>query len=254
MAEGIKISEMEQVATLEDGCCFPVVSNGENKKITQKNLYSLMTANLQNQINSINEESNFKLKTGRVSGKSLGFGTNSTVSVYDFWVALSNNFKSANNVNLVNACLDVSWSGAEQCYISDGYTNVLFNSGILTFTGTLPVPWGNFTALYLDGVSHKYFVISCYIGGDSMNAISSHIREISNTGEITNLQNQINNLSNSVPAQGLSKELNNVMSSSGSIDFNTNKAVLQLPIYSKDATNQPTAAGAIWIQEVEVTE
>lgn len=38
MAEGIKISEMEQVTTLEDGCCFPVVSNGENKKITKKDL------------------------------------------------------------------------------------------------------------------------------------------------------------------------------------------------------------------------
>lgn len=42
MAEGIKISEMEQITTLEDGCCFPVVSNGENKKITQKNLYKTM--------------------------------------------------------------------------------------------------------------------------------------------------------------------------------------------------------------------
>lgn len=42
MAEGIKISEMEQVTTLEDGCCFPVVSNGENKKITFSNLKSLV--------------------------------------------------------------------------------------------------------------------------------------------------------------------------------------------------------------------
>lgn len=42
MAEGIKISEMEQVTTLEDGCCFPVVSNGENKKITFNDLKGLV--------------------------------------------------------------------------------------------------------------------------------------------------------------------------------------------------------------------
>lgn len=42
MAEGIKISEMEQVTTLEDGCCFPVVSNGENKKITFNDLKGLI--------------------------------------------------------------------------------------------------------------------------------------------------------------------------------------------------------------------
>lgn len=52
MAEGIKISDMEQVTTLKDSCCFPIVSDGENKKITQKDLYSLMTTDLQNQINS----------------------------------------------------------------------------------------------------------------------------------------------------------------------------------------------------------
>lgn len=38
MADGIKISEMEQITTLEDGCYFPVVSNGENKKISKKDL------------------------------------------------------------------------------------------------------------------------------------------------------------------------------------------------------------------------
>lgn len=50
MAEGIKISEMEQVTTLKEGCCFPVISDGTNKRITQKDLYSLMTSDLQKQI------------------------------------------------------------------------------------------------------------------------------------------------------------------------------------------------------------
>lgn len=46
MAEGIKISEMDAVTTLEDGCCFPVVSKGSNKKISLKNLYALMNKEL----------------------------------------------------------------------------------------------------------------------------------------------------------------------------------------------------------------
>ena len=53
MAEGIKISDMEQVTTLQDDCCFPIVSNGENKKITKKDLYLLMTTDLQSQITNI---------------------------------------------------------------------------------------------------------------------------------------------------------------------------------------------------------
>ena len=39
MAEGIKISEMEMTSSLQDGCCFPIVSEGENKRITKQNLF-----------------------------------------------------------------------------------------------------------------------------------------------------------------------------------------------------------------------
>ena len=38
MAEGIKISEMTEVETLNDEDVFAVVVNGENKKITKENL------------------------------------------------------------------------------------------------------------------------------------------------------------------------------------------------------------------------
>lgn len=46
----------------------------------------------------------------------------------------------------------------------------------------------------------------------------------------------------------------NTMAAGGSIDFNTNKATIQIPIFSADATNQPTAQGAFWIQEVKESE
>lgn len=38
MADGIKISEFEQIERLQEGCCLPVVSNNENKRITFSNL------------------------------------------------------------------------------------------------------------------------------------------------------------------------------------------------------------------------
>lgn len=41
MAEGIRISEFEEAETLQDGCCFPVVSEGVNKRITKSTLFNL---------------------------------------------------------------------------------------------------------------------------------------------------------------------------------------------------------------------
>lgn len=41
MAEGIRISEFEEVETLQDGSCFPVVSEGINKRITKATLFDL---------------------------------------------------------------------------------------------------------------------------------------------------------------------------------------------------------------------
>lgn len=41
MAEGIKISEFDEAETLQDGCCFPVVSDGVNKRITKATLFDL---------------------------------------------------------------------------------------------------------------------------------------------------------------------------------------------------------------------
>lgn len=41
MAEGIRISEFEEAETLQDGSCFPVVSEGMNKRITKATLFDL---------------------------------------------------------------------------------------------------------------------------------------------------------------------------------------------------------------------
>ena len=41
MAEGIRISEFEEAETLQDGSCFPVVSEGINKRITKATLFDL---------------------------------------------------------------------------------------------------------------------------------------------------------------------------------------------------------------------
>ena len=39
-SEGIKISELEAVSDLYDGCCFPIVQNGQTKKVTKATLQS----------------------------------------------------------------------------------------------------------------------------------------------------------------------------------------------------------------------
>ena len=39
MAEGIKISEFEEIDELQDGCCIPTVSEGQNRKILKSKLF-----------------------------------------------------------------------------------------------------------------------------------------------------------------------------------------------------------------------
>lgn len=50
MAEGIKISELTEVETLQDGCCFPVISeidgSMQNVKIKKKNLEKALISNI----------------------------------------------------------------------------------------------------------------------------------------------------------------------------------------------------------------
>lgn len=50
MAEGIKISELEETTSLQDGCCIPVVSNGVNKKILKVNLSAQIVTEARNDI------------------------------------------------------------------------------------------------------------------------------------------------------------------------------------------------------------
>lgn len=68
------------------------------------------------------------------------------------------------------------------------------------------------------------------------------------TGEY-DIKAEIDNLASA--NAGMSVSAKNVMEATGSIDFNTNKAILQLPIYSAEAAYYPTEQGAMWIQEVK---
>lgn len=93
MADGIKISEMEQITTLEDGCCFPVVSNGENKKITFKDLKGLVKNYNGVEIHtlSINESANSWTLIGSPTGRTKTFTlpTNAVI-LEDGWHLASN--------------------------------------------------------------------------------------------------------------------------------------------------------------------
>lgn len=48
MAEGIKISEFEEIESLQAGCCFPVLSEGANKKIKKSKLFSQFQSEILN--------------------------------------------------------------------------------------------------------------------------------------------------------------------------------------------------------------
>ena len=52
MAEGIRISEFEEAETLQDGSCFPVVSEGINKRITKATLFDLFKNEMKNEMKS----------------------------------------------------------------------------------------------------------------------------------------------------------------------------------------------------------
>ena len=52
MAEGIRISEFEEAETLQDGSCFPVVSEGVNQRITKSTLFNLFKNEMKNEMKS----------------------------------------------------------------------------------------------------------------------------------------------------------------------------------------------------------
>lgn len=48
MAEGIKISEFEEIDELQDGCCIPTVSEGQNRRILKSKLFEQFATELFN--------------------------------------------------------------------------------------------------------------------------------------------------------------------------------------------------------------
>lgn len=189
MAEGIKISDMEQVSTLEDGCCFPVVSNGENKKITQKNLYKLMTSKL------YSDKANF-YDTSMVN---LGFEKDSYVSIHDFWNAIVS--KSG-----INGLVRFSWNDSKRAYLGTSDNNILINGGTLIYTTSgSPSSWKNFNAIYISVDGFMYNINCAY--ADDLYIITSKFNKLANDNDIAILQKQITN--NDIDIASLQEQITN---------------------------------------------
>lgn len=129
MAEGIKISEMEQVTTLEDGCCFPVVSNGNNNKITKKRLWETLI-------------------TGNSKGYDENFNDGSTVVGYD-----------GTDKKLCIRTIDKVWIYIQNKISSVlGLTKSTYNGTAKTISETLPIEKGGTGANDVK-TAHKNIVV-----------------------------------------------------------------------------------------------
>lgn len=189
MAEGIKISEMEQVTTLEEGCCFPVVSNGKNKKITQKNLYNLMTKDL------------FEKKVPYYSTVMTSLGLDDNTTVVDFWKKIYQTYGS-------NGVINFGWNHANGRTITDGTRTIDINGGFLIFSCTVFSTWQAFSAIYVSHYNDEIYKIKCNIGDDTNNPnqsifklvdtnITNNLQNIIDSNK-TDLQNQITNNDNDI--------------------------------------------------------
>lgn len=144
MAEGIKISEMEQIATLEDGCCFPVVSNGVNKKITQKNLYKLMTSFLD------------KNKTNYIQTTMEDLELSGTNDVSVLWQKIYNKYGT-------NGVIKFEWNESKKGFIKINDTTIANLGGILIYTCNAPnLSWVNFSALFISCYTDEVYKIECF--------------------------------------------------------------------------------------------
>lgn len=76
---GIKISELDPVNELFDGCCFPIVQNGVTKKVTKATLESEITEGIQTELNKKLDKSGGAM-TGNISYK----GTKNTFEMIKF--------------------------------------------------------------------------------------------------------------------------------------------------------------------------
>lgn len=139
MAEGIKISEMEQVYELEDSCCFPVVSYGANKKITKEDLFGTIPsdistlkgkveslrgqvtsndsdiASLQSQINAISKPNNIQIYRMGINESTKNwvscwqFRQNSDGSIYTVY-GKAKELNIPNTSVIINNCLINSYA------------------------------------------------------------------------------------------------------------------------------------------------
>jgi len=138
--------------------------------------------------------------------------------------------------------------GSEPLYL--GYNGATYNNYGLTGWA-----WGSENKkLYLRFAGWRGVSVSCLGATANMVNINDWTTTAPSgitfqTGEY-DIKAEIDNLASA--NAGMSVSAKNVMEATGSIDFNTNKAILQLPIYSAEAAYYPTEQGAMWIQEIKM--
>lgn len=170
MAEGIKISEMEQIATLEDGCCFPVVSNGVNKKITQKNLYKLMTSFLD------------KNKTNYIQTTMEDLELSGTNDVSVLWQKIYNKYGT-------NGVIKFEWNEPKKGFIKINDTTIANLGGILIYTCNAPnLSWVNFSALFISCYTDEVYKIECFtnVNPTKYHSTCTRLLNLSDRNELLN--------------------------------------------------------------------
>ena len=200
--EGVKISELEPVEELYNGCCFPIVQNGETKKVE----YSIVKQDIKDTVNDaianviakapedfdtlkeisdwIDEhedsasamnsailENRNKIETlgsdlfGRLSVSWLTFA--SLGFTVGSTVSVRNFWRALCNKIGSNGFAKVSWANAQSGYVGSSSNNIEFNGGFIIFgCGNPNATWQDFSAIYVkwDGTTYS---ISCRISGDS---------------------------------------------------------------------------------------
>lgn len=164
-------------------------------------------------------------KNGSMTG--WGFTAGSTISIHQLWIALHYYVGEAGFVR-------IPWSNDKAAYVTDGKNKIWVSGGYLEFKAGDPnSTWTDFTCAYYPITGSPYLIAGTISG---------------TAGSVTG------SISQFVGDDAVKKSSTNTMTAGSSIDFNTNKATLQLPVYSADATDQPTTQGAMWLQEVKESE
>lgn len=235
-----------------NGTAAKSTADGSGNNIV--NTYATKTA--------INKKTNYD----NITMVDLGFTVNSYVSVRNFWAKLYEKYGS-------NGVVQFGWANAAQAYIGTTSTYLLLNGGTLIYTSSnTPSTWSNFSAIFYQGGSgdNVYYIRASISADATVGKESWSITSLSKSGHNHDsvyaakshthddryyTESEINAKLSSKSDTGhshsiyVAKNTRTSMASGSGIDFNTNKALLRIPVYSSSETT-PTENGAIFIQNV----